>query len=239
MILSYNSQLLSRPKRAERVVKTDFDYHLHPRRTSYIEYGSIKEDAMNMLKLVLAGILIPSCTLAADAGQTNISWPQEPTSFMGVDLHGDFLNDVDECPSDVSRPDTLCRVSTETPDQYLILGSDSRRVLLGYQLIAQLSNGRVDKLVFTGPANSSALVAEMLRTDFGPPSQSKTNLVKTKSGATFDNEVLGWTGEKLSIESQRNNEDLGVYSVQLINTPMSISNVQDAEQAPASDVSKI
>ncbi|MNT63238.1 hypothetical protein D3C72_2010380 [compost metagenome] len=79
----------------------------------------------------------------------------------------------------------------------------------------------------------------MLRTDFGPPSQSKTNLVKTKSGATFDNEVLGWTGEKLSIESQRNNEDLGVYSVQLINTPMSISNVQDAEQAPASDVSKI
>ncbi|MNH19599.1 hypothetical protein D3C79_793400 [compost metagenome] len=139
----------------------------------------------------------------------------------------------------MSRPDTLCRVSTETPDQYLILGSDSRRVLLGYQLIAQLSNGRIDKLVFTGPANSSALVAEMLRTDFGPPSQSKTNLVKTKSGATFDNEVLGWTGEKLSIESQRNNEDLGVYSVQLINTPMSISNVQDAEQAPASDVSKI
>ncbi|MFQ6572155.1 hypothetical protein [Pseudomonas sp. UM16] len=194
---------------------------------------------MNMLKLVLAGILIPSSALAADVSQVNTSWPQEPTSFMGVDLHGDFLNDVDECPADVSRPETLCRVATETPDHYLILGAESRRVLLGYQLVAQLSNGRIDKLVFTGPANSSALVAEMLRTDFGPPSHSKTNLVKTRSGATFDNEVLGWTGEKLSIESQRNNEDLGVYSVMLTNTPMSISNVQDAEQVPASDVSKI
>lgn len=121
---------------------------------------------MNALQLVMSGILIPSCALAADAVQLS-PWAQEPTSFMGVDLQGDFLKDVEECPAATVTTQTLCRISTDTPDQYLIQGASSRRVLLGYQLIAQLSNGKIEKLVFSGPSNSSALVAEMLRTDYG------------------------------------------------------------------------
>ena len=194
---------------------------------------------MNALKLVIAGILIPSSVLAADTSQPTFTWTQEPTSFMGVDLHGDFLKEVEECPADASEAQKPCRVATEAPDQFLILGMNSRRVLLGYQLIAQVSNGKIETLEFKGPSNSSALVAEMLRTDYGPPSHSKTNLIKTKSGATFDNEVLHWKGEKLSIESQRNNEDLGTYSVMFTNTPMSISNVQEADQASGTGVSNI
>lgn len=199
----------------------------------------LKEEFMNALKLVIVGLLLPSSVLASDTTQPNLVWAQEPTSFMGVDLHGDFLKEVEECPANTSEPEKPCRVATEIPGRFLVLGTDSRRVLLGYQLIAQLSNGRIETLVFTGPSNSSALVAEMLRTDFGPPSHSKTNLIKTKSGATFDNEVLHWKGEKLSIASQRNDQDLGTYSVMITNTPMSISDVQDADQSSAPDVSKI
>ncbi|MEF9898640.1 MAG: hypothetical protein RR736_11040 [Pseudomonas sp.] len=193
---------------------------------------------MNALQLVMSGILIPSCALAADAVQLS-PWAQEPTSFMGIDLQGDFLKDVEECPAATVTTQTLCRISTDTPDQYLIQGASSRRVLLGYQLVAQLSNGKIEKLVFSGPSNSSALVAEMLRTDYGPPSHSKTNLVKTRSGTMFDNEVLLWKGQKLSIESQRNDNDLSTYNVMFTNAPVSISNVQDAEQPSDNGVSQI
>ncbi|HWD33208.1 MAG TPA: hypothetical protein VG536_16615 [Pseudomonas sp.] len=194
---------------------------------------------MNALKLVMAGILLPSPALATDTSQPIITWAQEPTSFMGVDLHGDFLKEVEECLPDATQSEKLCRVATGTADQFLIRGTNSRRVLLGYQLVVQLSNGRIDKLVFSGPSSSSALVAEMLRTDYGPPSHSKTNLVRTKSGATFDNEVLLWRGEKLSIESQRNNEDLGTYNVMLTNEPVTMSEVQHADQPSDAGVSQI
>lgn len=177
--------------------------------------------------------------LAADTSQPTNTWAQEPTAFMGVDLQGDFLREVEECLPDATPSEKLCRVATDTADQFLIRGTHSRRVLLGYQLIAQLSNGRIDKLVFSGPSSSSALVAEMLRTDYGPPSHSRTNLVRTKSGTTFDNEVLQWRGERLSIESQRNDENLGTYNVMLTNMPVSTDDVQSADQPSGASASQI
>lgn len=194
---------------------------------------------MTLFKLVMTGILIPSSVLAADTLQPIATWAQEPTSFMGVDLQGDFLKQVAECPANVTTSTTLCRSATQTPGRYVILGTNSRRVLLGYKLVAQVANGRIETLEFTGPSNSSSLVAEMLRADYGPPSQSKSNLIKTKSGASFDNEVLHWKGKSLSIKSQRNDADLGTYNVMLTTTPMSISNAQGADQAAEPDVSQL
>ena len=55
----------------------------------------------------------------------------------------------------------------------------------------------------------------------------------------FDNEVLLWKGQKLSIESQRNDNDLSTYNVMFTNAPVSISNVQDAEQPSDNGVSQI
>lgn len=193
---------------------------------------------MHSIKLMMAGILIPSCALAVDSNQPT-AWPQEPKSFMGVDLQGDFLKNVDECSAGISTPAEPCRIATETPDKFLIQGAKSRRVLLGYQLLVHLSGNKIEKVVFTGPSNSSALVADILKTDYGLPTASKTNLVKMKSGATFDNEVLQWQGESLSISSKRNDEDLGTYSVVFTNTPISISNLQDEEQSSSPDVSQL
>lgn len=79
----------------------------------------------------------------------------------------------------------------------------------------------------------------MLRTDYGPPTDSTINLVETKSGTTFDNEILRWEGENLSISSQRNDEDLSTYSVVLTNSPISISNLQDEEQSSSPDISQL
>ncbi|MGX1126875.1 hypothetical protein [Pseudomonas sp. HLS-6 TE3448] len=193
---------------------------------------------MYSVKLMMAGILIPSCALAIDANQPT-AWTQEPKTFMGVDLQGDFLKNVDECSASKSASTEPCRIATETPAKFLIQGAKSNRVLLGYQLIVHLSDNKIEKLVFAGPSNSSALVADMLRTDYGPPTASKINLVKMKSGATFDNEVLQWEGESISICSQRNDEDLGTYSVVLTNSPISISNLQNEEQSSSPDVSQL
>lgn len=198
----------------------------------------ISEEVMYSIKLLMAGILLPSCALAIDTNQPT-AWIQEPKSFMGVNLQGDFLKNVDECSTSKSASTDPCRVATETPAKFLVQGAKSKRVLLGYQLIAYLSDNKIEKLVLVGPSSSSALVAEMLRTDYGPPTASTINLVETKSGTTFDNEVLRWEGENLSISSQRNDEDLSTYSVVLTNSPISISNLQDEEQSSSPDISQL
>lgn len=191
---------------------------------------------MHPIKLLMAGILIPSCALAID-GHQPASWHQEPKLFMGVDFQGDFLKNVPECSADVSASKLPCRVATETPAKYLVQGAKSRRVLLGYQTTVYLSGSKIEKLEFSGPSSSSALVAEMLRTDYGSPTASKINLVRMKSGAYFDNEALRWQGESLSISAQRNDEDLGTYSVMFTTTP--ISNLPDEEQSSSPNASEL
>ncbi|MGH8487024.1 MAG: hypothetical protein ACRESP_21710 [Pseudomonas sp.] len=193
---------------------------------------------MNPFKLMLAGVLITTGATAATADQPG-AWPQEPKSFMGVNLQGDFLERVSVCPPDVTKLETPCRMATESPDVFLIQGAKTGFVFLGYQLFAHLSGSTIEKLVFTGPASSSELVANMLRTDYGPPVAATANMIKLNSGATFVNEVLLWQSERLLLKSQRDEKDIGTYSVILTIAPTALSDTQDQARPSTSNLSKL
>lgn len=186
--------------------------------------GSIsKEEIMKALAIVTVGILSTTSLWAAESAGT-------PASFMGVSLQGDFLKDVDECPASSEKLRKACRIPTENPDQFIVRGLKSSQFFADYQLVAHLTEGKVDRFVFSGPTSTSYLVTDMLRSEYGASSEQEIKSIKMKSGVTFESEELRWNSEKLSIVSKRNDDDLSTYSVILTASPTALSTPQDLAQ---------
>ncbi|MHC6226118.1 hypothetical protein ACYU03_15330 [Pseudomonas sp. X10] len=165
------------------------------------------------LLLLSAGLIgaLPVC--ATDRTAIITPWPQEPSTFLGVDLHGDFLEQVKECPAGVAKLEKICREITAAPDQHVIRGLPYLPIPPGYSLVAKLQQGRIEQLLFTGNASSLYLVTDMLTERYGQPAEQTSHWIKMKSGASYLNEVLTWKGEKVTINFQRIDDDLGKYAV--------------------------
>ncbi|MBK5003336.1 hypothetical protein IAE37_005612 [Pseudomonas sp. S31] len=175
---------------------------------------------------------------AAWADENRGSWSQEPTAFLGVDLQGDFVQQVAECPADGSKPETLCRIATAIPDSFEVRGLPYLPISPGYKLVANLKDGQLNELVFSGNANSLYLVTDMLTQRFGEPSDQHMQWIKMKSGASYQTEVMSWQGEKVAVNFQRMESDLGKYAVTLTNVmPATITPAVDTiSSAEASEV---
>ncbi|MFP5426822.1 MAG: hypothetical protein ACLGJA_13345 [Gammaproteobacteria bacterium] len=164
------------------------------------------------------------------AAESVTPWTQEPTAFLGIDLQGNFLEQIEECPSDSVRPTTLCRVASALPNQFEVRGLPYLPISPGYSLIASISDGKVNELVFSGNANSLYLVTEMLTDRFGEPGVQQSHWIKMSSGASYLSEVMSWKGENVAINFQRQESDLGRYAV----TISPLSNAPAASTAEAS-----
>ncbi|MFG0630184.1 hypothetical protein [Pseudomonas sp. xss_2] len=169
---------------------------------------------------------------ALAAAESVTPWPQEPTDFLGIDLQGNFLEQVEECPSDSVRPITLCRVPTAQANQFEVRGLPYLPISPGYSLIASVTDGKVHELVFSGNANSLYLVTEMLTNRFGEPGLQQSHWIKMSSGASYLTEVMSWKGENVAINFQRQENDLGRYAV----TIFPLSSASAASTAEASTV---
>ncbi len=178
--------------------------------------------------------------LWADAQQSVPAWDLEPTSFLGINLQGDFLRQVAPCPADIARPNKPCRVATANPNRFEVRGLPYLPISPGYELVATLADGQVQQMVFSGNANSLNLVTDLLTEQFGQPTQLDSHWIKMASGASYLAEVLSWQGEKVSINFQRQEKDLGKYAVTFSNLP---TQVMSSDESPAealkSDASKL
>lgn len=171
-------------------------------------------------------VVLPACAASAAAA----TWTQEPTAFLGIDLQGNFLEQVEQCPSGSVRPTTLCRVASAQPNQFEVRGLPYLPISPGYSLIANLTDGKVSELVFSGNANSLYLVTEMLTDRFGEPGTQQSHWIKMSSGASYLAEVMSWKGENVAINFQRQESDLSRYAV----TISPLSNAPAASTADAS-----
>ncbi len=178
--------------------------------------------------------------LWAGAQQNTPAWDLEPTSFLGINLQGDFLKQVAPCPVDIARPDKPCRVATADPNRFEVRGLPYLPISPGYELVATLADEQVQELVFSGNANSLNLVTDLLTEQFGQPTKLDSHWIKMASGASYLAEVLSWQGEKVSINFQRQEKDLGKYAVTFSNLP---AQVMSSDETPAealkSEVSKL
>ncbi|MFV3380258.1 MULTISPECIES: hypothetical protein [Pseudomonas] len=190
--------------------------------------------------LTVSAGLLAMLPLWAGAQQNTPAWDLEPTSFLGINLQGDFLKQVAPCPADIARPDKPCRVATTDPNRFEVRGLPYLPISPGYELVATLADGQVQELVFSGNANSLNLVTDLLTEQFGQPTKLDSHWIKMASGASYLAEVLSWQGEKVSINFQRQEKDLGKYAVTFSNLP---AQVMSSDETPAealkSEVSKL
>ncbi|MDR0208504.1 MAG: hypothetical protein LBJ33_04990 [Pseudomonas putida] len=190
--------------------------------------------------LTVSAGLLAMLPLWAGAQQNTPAWDLEPTSFLGINLQGDFLTQVAPCPADIARPDKPCRVATADPNRFEVRGLPYLPISPGYELVATLAEGQVQELVFSGNANSLNLVTDLLTEQFGQPTKQDSHWIKMASGASYLAEVLSWQGEKVSINFQRQEKDLGKYAVTFSNLPAQVmSSDEPPAEALKSDVSKL
>lgn len=190
--------------------------------------------------LAVSASLLVALPAWAGPGQANRVWSQEPSSFLGIDLQGDFLKQVAECPTDDTRPTEPCRVATSDPDRFEIRGLPYLPISPGYSLVATLAGGQVSELVFSGNANSLYLVTDMLTERFGEPAEQNNRWIKMSSGASYLTEVMSWKGEKVAINFQRQEQDLGKYAVTVSNLPTQMATTEETPvEAVQPDVSKL
>jgi len=163
---------------------------------------------------LFAGLIGPaSAEDLVDKNYQPPSWLKEPTEFLGIDLHSDFNKQIPLCADNSSRPKTLCRLATSSPDRFEIRGLPYLPISPGYGMVAVAPHGKLTELVLSGSANSLHLVGDMLTDKFGEPGVVTSRWIKMSSGASFQSEVLKWEGEKVVMKFQRDEGNLSRYAV--------------------------
>lgn len=136
-----------------------------------------------------------------------------PSTFLGVDLRGNFIAEVPECAAEDERPDEPCRVATNKADEFEVRGLPYLPISPGYKVFATVNDGTAIQLVLTGNASNLYLVKEMLTEKLGKPDTSSTRWLKLKSGASYEADAYTWNTEGGVVDFARDPRDLGRYSV--------------------------
>lgn len=155
----------------------------------------------------------------ADPADESHSWENEPTAFLGVPFHGNFLKNVPECPEKPERPTTICRSATSDPTKYEIRGLPYIPISSGYQLFATTQGDAITQMMLTGNASSLELVDDFLTDTLGQPNSSVSRRIQLTSGASYEIRASSWEGKKITVHFQRNEKDLSRYAVIFTPTP--------------------
>lgn len=177
------------------------------------------------LSLVL--ICVAGAAQGANKG-TEGSWSQEPTSFIGINLDEKLTYQLKQCPSDYSVPDEVCY---KTPFQgYYPLFALPALGLHGYTAGVMTHESQIREISLETKADDYDSVKSMFIQKYGKPTLQKTEVVKTKVGATFQNEKLYWDGRKVSIVLKKYSDTIEKSSVSVINKAVATKAVE-AEQS--------
>lgn len=189
--------------------------------------------------------ITPSVALAALLASAPV-WAQSaqyaeqtitPSSFLGVDLQGNFMIEVPECASADVQPSDVCRIETQKAGRFEVRGLPYLPISPNYKLFATVTDGAVNQLVLTGSASNLYLVKELLTNKLGKPSTMATQLVKLKSGASYEAEIYNWSTQGGAVNFERDPTDLGRYSVTFstseATTEISQKNIMPAKDSPS------
>lgn len=161
-----------------------------------------------------------------------------PSTFLGVELQGDFMTEVPECAPEDENPAEACRVATKKAGQFEVRGLPYLPISPGYKLFATVNDGSVIRLVLTGKASNLYLVKEMLTEKLGKPVSSRPQWVRLKSGASYEAETFKWNTQGVAVDFGRNDNDLGQYSVIFSSSGVGDMTAQ-GEVTPAVDGSSL
>jgi len=185
------------------------------------------------LKLSLSLAIICVVTAAQAAKKdAEARWLNEPTSFIGIKLDQGLTYQLKECPADYSVPDEVCY---QRPFQgYYSLFAVPALGLHGYTAGVMTHESQIREISLSTKIDDYETVKAMFLQKYGKPQLQGTEMVKTKVGATFQNEKLFWEGEKVIILLKKYGETIDKSSVSVINKAVAMKAVR-AERGKLSE----
>ncbi|UVL30138.1 hypothetical protein [Pseudomonas donghuensis] len=175
------------------------------------------------LSLSLVFICMAAAAHAAKKG-AEVPWSQEPTSFIGINLEEKLTYQLKQCPADYSVPDEICY---QRPFQsYYPLFAVPALGLHGYTAGVMTYESQIREITLDTKVDDYEAVKSMFIQKYGKPTLQKTEAVKTKVGATFQNEKLYWDGRKVSIILKKYSDTIEKSSVSVINKAVATKAVE-------------
>lgn len=173
--------------------------------------------------LSLALMCMAAATHAANESP-RAHWPLEPTSFIGIKFDQKLIYQLKECPANYSVPDEICY--NKPIRGYYPLFAVPSLGLHGYTAGVATYDSLIQEIKLTTKIEDYETLKSMLVQKYGKPSLQGGELVKTRAGATFQNEKLYWEGLKVSIILTKYSDTIDKSSLSVINNSVAIKAVK-------------
>lgn len=192
------------------------------------------------LHFLLAAVLVSGSAVAAPKPVTK-SWPQEPSSFLGLSFDSASVLSLPQCTPGVIgfQQKQLCRETPYTSSYYTIEGKPSIGLAYNYHFAAKLHGNQVEYFALSGNTNDFEKVSELFTEKYGKPSSRLAPTVKTKGGASFTNDTLVWNGSKVKIILERLSSDINTFGATIMNKPVVESAARSTQDKTKADASKL
>ncbi|MGY2199061.1 hypothetical protein [Pseudomonas gingeri] len=188
-----------------------------------------------MLILTLAAG-ITSSAMAAKTPDNPRPWTQEPDSFMGLRFDQKIDAVMPTCPPGTVLSKTMCH---DSPYASLYPVRGGPEIGFGYSLSAFSSDTGVESFYLSTHSDNYPKLVALFTKKYGAPTQSSSEPVKTKGGASFTNETLMWSGKKVSIMIQKLAGDINTSAATINDIAATRKKATEREAKESSNASKL
>lgn len=179
--------------------------------------------------IFLLGACLATSAVSAKKAPEPEAWSLEPDSFMGIQLSGNLTNAIKQCPAGYELPKEMC-YQKPYGDLYILNGLPNIGLIGGYQLSAKVKDSAIQYFYLTASSDDFPRLSQVLITKYGKPTRTESETVKTKAGATFNNEKLSWSGQKVLIVLSKYSDDINTSSVSVTNRGVSMKALSDEKK---------
>lgn len=189
------------------------------------------------MSFALAIICVATAAHGAKKSTDTAPWVQEPTSFLGIKLDEKLIYQLKQCPEDYSVPDEICY--RRPFKNYYPLFAVPSLGLHGYTAAVMTHESQIREISLNTKIDDYDTVKEMFIQKYGRPKSQITETVKTKVGATFQNEKSYWEGQKVAIILKKYGDTIDESSVSVINKVVATKAVQAEQGKMKENASKL
>lgn len=188
-------------------------------------------------KGLIVALLFSSMVHAAAKVTENQKWLQEPTAFLGINIAGNLKHDLKQCPPGYELPTEIC-YKLISDGIYQVwglpnIGIDNPRVAV------QVKDSSIQYISLKTYEDQFPKLKSLLIQKYGKPTNSKSEVVKTKVGASFNNEKLYWQGANVVMVLSRYSNDIETSSLTIMNETATEKALIDRDKSLKEAASKL
>lgn len=147
-------------------------------------------------------------------------WALEPEAILGIKIGAPLSESVPACPVDAHglhvepQPTTMCWVRLTSKNVYEIENTPGPGIRI-WDVLVETVGGTVEYVSFTFRYLDHMDMAELLKARYGAPTSVRDNTVQNRMGATFNQQVLEWSGPNVELvyESRSGRVDEGAVTL--------------------------